>query len=148
PEELTNALTEGGKEMYKVAKDYGEILGLPMEKLAEVSKSVRIEINEDAKSNEEAIAGALLQYMNSLFGGWAAEIENLKKDGESATDTIIRVSQTLVAVNSIFKDLGWQAMDSTIASGKASVAFAESFGGFEQMISALQAYQNDFYSQE
>jgi hypothetical protein len=86
---------------------------------------------------QERMAQYLLGDQNGLFG----------KLGETAVQTIARLSGALVDVNPLLTQLGMKVHDLSLAGGSAASAFEDALGGLDNATSTLSAYRNAFYTQ-
>lgn len=144
--DVNKALDEGGRQMLALAKVYGDALGLPVEKLADVSAEVKIAVTDSLEDTTKAVGDALGAYAEALLGAFTDELEPLRRSGESVAQVIERVGGTLLTVNKMFDTLGLRLIETSVNGGAAAVALADLFGGAGNLASALSAYYGAFYS--
>jgi uncharacterized protein (DUF2164 family) len=70
------------------------------------------------------------------------------KIGETSLETLNRLSTSIVAINSMFSDLGFALKETSLAGADAASKFADLFGGLSEASSALSAYYENYYSEE
>ena len=145
--DLDKALDEGAQQLSALAAKYGAALGLPAERLANVTADIKVAITDSAEDNAKAIADALKQYSDALLGSFADDVEPFRKSGETVAQTIERVGGSLLTVNDAFKLLGVQALATSIDGGKAALALSDAFGGAETFASAAGSFYSKFYSE-
>lgn len=148
PDDLARFLDEASKSVYDQAQAYGVALGLPADKLASITTSVKLQLTDDAEANTKAIADALGGYGDALIEAWAGVVEPLKAYGETTAQTIARVGTAILGVNDVLRTLGLTALQAGIDGGKAAVALQDLFGGLQGLQTAAGSYLQNFYSDE
>ena len=97
---------------------------------------------EDAqRAVEQALAG-----LGDGFAGMIPGLNALRKDGESTTEALNRLSTSLTGVNGIMDTLGHRFHAVGLAGADAASKIAEAFGGLDAMVSATQQYYQAFYT--
>lgn len=97
---------------------------------------------EDAqRAVEQALAG-----LGDGFAGMIPGLNALRKDGESTTEALNRLSTSLTGVNAIMDTLGHRFHAVGLAGADAASKIAEAFGGLDAMVSATQQYYQAFYT--
>lgn len=97
---------------------------------------------EDAqRAVEQALAG-----LGDGFAGMIPGLNALRKDGESTTEALNRLSTSLTGVNGIMNTLGHRFHAVGLAGADAASKIAEAFGGLDAMVSATQQYYQAFYT--
>lgn len=76
------------------------------------------------------------------------DLQQFRKDGESAYDALIRLGTSLETVNESFRMLGRTLIDTSLAGGDLASSIAEAFGGLENMSTMVGNYFSKFYSEE
>jgi trimeric autotransporter adhesin len=89
-----------------------------------------------------------LTKLSDAMAGMVAGLGAFKLSGEGSAEALTRLSTNLVAVNDVFRDLGFSLQAISLAGGDASYQFAQVFGGLDAMASATEAYYNAFYSDQ
>lgn len=146
--DLDKALDEGGQQIAKIAQEYGKVLGLPVERLSEVTQQIRVTITDDLDANSKAIQDALTQYGNTLLEAFSPELEPLRRSGETIAQTIERVGGSLKGVNSVLDALGIKALEASVNGAQAALALEGLFGGIQGLQSAASTYFDRFFSAE
>lgn len=158
PDDLGRFLDAGAADMVARARQFGDALGLPGQQLGKVTSDLRIEfakpendtkeaIAEATRKNLSAIAEALGEYGDDLVQSWAAAVGPVAQYGESAAQTIARVGQALLDVNSVLESIGVAALAASVDGGAAAVALADLFGGVQGLQQAAGSYAQNFLSE-
>ena len=145
--DLGKALDEGASALLESAKKYGAALGLPAQELGNISAEFKVKFTEDAADNAKAVAEALQKYSDALIGTFAADVEPLRKSGETVTQTIERVGGALLGVNDVLKQLDLGLLTTTVAGGKAATELIDLFGGLDNLNQSAGAYYQAYYSE-
>lgn len=69
-----------------------------------------------------------------------------EREGESAVQTLTRLTTSLATVNAAFKSLGASLLDASLRSGDLSSKLLDTFGGIEQFTASVSAYYDAIYS--
>lgn len=97
-------------------------------------------------------AGAAFEQLMKDAGAAMAELvlagTDYARDGETALDTLTRLSSALQGVNQVFDTLGLRAYQVSLASGDMASSLADLFGGLQGFASASAAYYQAFYSED
>ncbi|WP_146038595.1 hypothetical protein [Paracoccus sp. SY] len=93
------------------------------------------------KAVQEAIAG-----LGDDFAGMVPGLNRMRKDGEGASDALLRLSQSLVTVNGIMDTLGHRFRAAGLSGADAASMIADAFGGLDAMAQATQRFYEAFYS--
>lgn len=84
------------------------------------------------------------QMAEAMLGGSAWT--KFAKKGETASQTLTRLSQSLTTVNPTFEALGWTLFGVSKSGAAASSAFADLLGGLDGFKELTSSYYQDFYS--
>ena len=68
--------------------------------------------------------------------------------GETAVQTLTRLTRVLIDTNQVFEQLGFTVYKSSLAGAAAAVKFNDLLGGSEKAGSVLGAYYQSFYSEQ
>jgi tape measure domain-containing protein len=100
--------------------------------------------------NEEQIQ-ALLTEQFELLGDELAQLalgtEEFTRRGESASETLQRLYQSVINVNSVFDTLGLSMFDLTLVGADMASQLVDLFGGIENFVNATTAYYEAFYTE-
>jgi phage-related minor tail protein len=147
---LDEGLRSGIEAQYLTVKNSVEemagVLGIGTEAISSFSYNMRLNLN--GLSNEDA-AQAIADEFKRISDAMVSSIVNLtefQRYGETASDTISRMSSTLGQMNEAFKLLGWNVYQSSVSGFKAADSFVQLFGSLDQATEALSVYYDKFYS--
>ncbi len=125
-----------------------EALGVGTEAIDNFTYSFRLDLqglteDEQVKKITEEFSKLSDAMVSNLFA-----VEEYRRIGESATETMLRISETLKLTNAMFKDLGWTVNQTSLAGYDAAESFANLFGGVSEMTQALSQYFNEYYTEQ
>ena len=127
--------------------DMADTLGLRMDALEGfASEGFTIWIN--GKSSEE-IQAALMEQIEATGNSMAELVlgtEKFTRSGETALETLGRLSSSLLAVNDVADLLGHQSFDMSLVGGDRASGLVDRFGGSEAMNAAANSYFAGFYT--
>ncbi|MEQ3671497.1 hypothetical protein, partial [Pseudophaeobacter sp.] len=127
--------------------DMADTLGLRMDALEGfASEGFTIWIN--GKSSEE-IQAALMEQIEATGNSMAELVlgtEKFTRSGETALETLGRLSSRLLAVNDVADLLGHQSFDMSLVGGDRASGLVDRFGGSEAMNAAANSYFAGFYT--
>ena len=145
--ELQKLLDTSVTGITSATKLYAAALGLSADAVTGFAQDITISLaGLDAKAQQEAIEKALGGFadgMASVYGG----ITVLSKDGEGASATLARLSTSLVTTNAWLSMLRQRVLQVGLAGADAASKLADTFGGLEQMGSAVQAYYALYFTE-
>nr|WP_111300358.1 hypothetical protein [Paracoccus saliphilus] len=108
-----------------------------------------IQISTKGMSEEDA-QKALMEAIGGVSDAYARMIPGLQRfatEGETATQTLTRLSQSLVGVNGIMDTLGHRFRAAGLKGAALASDIAALFGGLEAMATATQRYYEAFYTE-
>jgi hypothetical protein len=146
-EALGATLGSGSRAMYEQTKAYAEALALPVQALANVTSVARIELGDDAAKNAQAIQDALTTYGAALSKDYASALDAVSQPGEEAQDTLSRLGEALLSVNTTFEALGLHLVRTSVAGGAAAAELVQLSGGLDAFLAKTQTYLGAYFSQ-
>lgn len=122
-------------------------LDLGTEAITDFSQTIDLRISgKTVEEIQEYIAGQI-----TAAGETMAEMilttESYTRAGESALDTLTRLSASLTGVNDIMDVLGHRLFSVSLSGADAASGLADLFGGLENMRAAGEVYFQGFYSE-
>jgi phage-related minor tail protein len=152
----TQALNEADRQSFQSSiqlvesgiKDMAATLGLSSDRLKDFTYSLKVDL---AGLSEEDATKKLQEEFAKISDAMANQIlvvADWKREGESSTETLTRLADTLGSVNALFKDIGWNLFDVSLAGFSAADSFVNLLGGLDEAKTALSSYYQNFYSEE
>jgi hypothetical protein len=127
---------------------YAEALGLPVSQINGFTQRIKLDLKGlDEAARNEAIDKAFKGFADGIAGRFAAQLSGQTKAGESASQTLQRVAESLLTVNAVRASLGQSLLSGTATSGGNASALLDQFGGAEAFASAAQGYLGAVYSE-
>jgi tape measure domain-containing protein len=122
-------------------------LGQSAESIFSFTKDIKLSFKG---LNEEQIQ-ALLTEQFELLGDELAQLalgtEEFTRRGESASETLQRLYQSVINVNSVFDTLGLSMFDLTLVGADMASQLVDLFGGIEGFVNSTTAYYEAFYTE-
>lgn len=107
-----------------------------------------IEQVEDVIVGESDTTTKIVEVVRTVRKDIEATGVSYAKIGESSLQTLTRLSESIITVNSAFAELGFKLKDTSLAGADAASKFADLFGGLQQFSASMQSYYQNFYSEE
>ncbi|MCZ0963893.1 hypothetical protein [Paracoccus benzoatiresistens] len=147
-QETQDAISKAVGTLQDGILDAAKVLGFGAETFAAFSHVMQV--STKGMSEEEALAAVqeAIAGLGDDFAGMVPGLDRLRKDGEGASDALLRLSQSLVGVNGIMDTLGHEFRAAGLSGADAASKIAEAFGGLDAMASATQRFYEAMYSEE
>ena len=140
-----------GQSALNLQKDVGEMAAQLGAGLGDLSGVFHDFYFSTKDLSQEQIQKRLEQEMLAYGDKLAGQVHGLGaylKEGESHYDALVRLSQALPQVNTMFEALGFTLFDMGLSGAAAAAGFADLFGGLEAFNEATSAYYDRFYSDQ
>lgn len=171
--ELDQFLDGSLRAITSATKAYAEVLGLNANAINGITQSIRINLkglNPEQQEQEIAKAlggfgdrlaqqllGTFTTVFDPVFGrkgrivGYnAREVWNpgeFVREGETASQALARLANSLATVNSVFDTLNVTLLQSSLRGADVASKLLDVFGGAEAFVQGTTAYFNAFYSE-
>lgn len=146
--EIEAVLDAGGQAAFEQAKAYADALGLPVEALSGYSQAIKVSLKGLSEQEaQSAIAKAVADFQEGLLGRFSAQLEPLRRTGESLSDVAGRVAELQVFTKGL-NELGGvfgQVAGLSIDAREQLIAFA---GGMDALQSQALSFVQQYYSRE
>lgn len=145
--ETAAVISDAIAEVQTSVQDYAGILGIGA--AAFKSFAYVMEVSTKGMTDEEA-QEALLEAFSDLsdaYAGMVPYIEEFAQSGETTTETLARLSDSLAAVNDVADLLGRDLFEVSLAGADAASRLVEYFGDLDTMTSAVTTYWQTVYSE-
>ncbi len=131
------------------------LMGLSPEKAQAKLQEVFADISEElAVVALRQIAGAELKAAGRLNQGFVANglaisdyIKGFQQSGETAADTLKRLSTAISVVNQAFDTLGYTLLQASLSGADLASQLADAFGGVENFTKAINSFYGEFYDE-
>lgn len=109
----------------------------------------RVRVNTQGLSEADAAKAWATEFdaANEDMAALALGTTEFSRTGETAVQTLGRLSTSLSTVNQISDTLGWSLRTTSLAGGDAASTFADLFGGLENLQAATSSYYQNFYTE-
>lgn len=154
--EFDTFLDSSIKNISEATRDYATSIGLSASVVNGFSKSINVSLmGLDAAGRTKAIENTLGSFAEDLaqsvvnstrtvfLDGWEVEVQ---RSGETATQTLIRLSESITSVNSVLKLFNDDLLTLSVRSSVAASSLIDVFGGIENFRSQTSAYYEAFFS--
>lgn len=147
-EALEQVLDAGGKAASAQAKSYAEALGLPVESLKGYTQAIRVSFNGlDEAGQKAAVEKLIADYQEGLFGQFSAQLDPLRKMGETLVQTAARLAN-LQAFTTGLADLGGVFGRVAGLSVDAREQLIEFAGGMENLGNLARGYVENYFNRD
>lgn len=146
--EMEAVLDAGGRAANLQAQTYAKALGLPVEAMDGYVQQIKVSLSGLSQEQAQAaIEKAVTGYQEALLARYSAQLEPLRRLGETLTQTAERLT-ALQAASGALNDLG--GVFSRIAN--ASIAAREELiqlaGGMDALSQQAMSYAQNYYSRD
>ncbi len=145
---MLKALNDAYANLKTSAADFAKSLGLNADEIMARNDQINFMLGkteEETKANIEKAFGAIAISMSDSLG---VSFKELAKQGETASQTLLRVSTTFTAVNKAFDTLNLKLFETSQIGMTAANNFVDLMGGVEAFASLTNSYYENFYTQE
>lgn len=126
--------------------EQASVLGLAATALDGFTASLKLSTKDMTEEQATAALTAELEGLSDQMALTAMGTSAYVAIGETASDTLARLSSALSTVNPAMATLGLNLHAVSVAGGAAASDFAELFGGIDAFSTAASAYYEAFYS--
>ena len=109
-------------------------------------QKVRDYVNRNLGGDAEKAAATFVQDLRDSIAKALLKDSGLIRAGEAASDTMTALADSLTTVNGLFKVMGRETLDATIASAGLARDLTDLFGGTDATTSALGSFFEAYYS--
>lgn len=143
---MQSGLADAAGATRDAVSGYAEALGLPVAALRTYTQALRIDtrgLNET--QIKEKIDEALQGFTDGLAGSFGEALTAFSREGETASETLTRLSTSLTSVNGTLGALNQTLLAIGPAGGEAASKLLELFGGADQFAQAASGFLGAFY---
>jgi phage-related minor tail protein len=146
--EAQAVLNAGSLAALSSARAYADVLNLPAKAMDGIVSSIKLSLKDLSEEQvQQRITEAVAGYQEALLGAYRAQLEPLRKLGESLTDTAARLSnlqvfsQGLIELGGVFS----RVANSSVAARENLI---EMVGGMDSLASLAQQYAQQYFSRD
>lgn len=126
---------------------FARSLGQPTDAINSFSQSINISFKDLSEQEiQQKIQEAVSGFESGLIAAVFPSLSVFAYAGESASDTLKRLSDRLAAVNKVFEALGWRLNEISLNGADAANRLIELTGGIESFTQKADFYYQNFYS--
>jgi phage-related minor tail protein len=127
--------------------DMATSLGQPVAAIQSYSKQIRLAFTADDAANQQLLADTYANMGEDLAKAVLGQVGlEMSQSGETAAQTLSRLSERLRLVNGDLDALGDKLLTLNLASGDAASQLVDQFGGADAYSAAMQRYYESYYS--
>ena len=138
---LTSSFALLKLQVGKAAQD----LGVDTQAIANYSKAIQVQLGDDAAANSQAIAD-MLDGISDDLAKLALAGSDFGRAGETAAQTLVRLSSSLVAVNDGLDLAHLKTMGVSLAAGAMASSLASAMGGIDGFRASISSYYDAYFS--
>lgn len=128
--------------------DAAAALGFGAETFAGFAHQMTISTKGMSREDAQRAVEQALEGLGDGFAGMIPGLNALRRDGESTTEALNRLSTSLTGVNGIMDTLGHRFHAVGLAGAEAASKIADAFGGLDAMANATQRFYSAFYTEQ
>ena len=147
-EELRKALADQFTYLKTGTEAMAETLGLGTAAIDDFTASLKISFQGLSEEEIQAKLEEELAKIGESLASLALGTDEFNRSGETAAEALTRLSGSLVAVNSVFDNLGETLYATSLAGADMASQLVDLFGGANAFGSATGSYFQNFYSED
>lgn len=145
---LESVLDAGGKAAFSTASAYVDAIGLPVEALANYSKSIKVSLKDLSEDQaRDAVTKAVQDFQEGLIGRFSAQLEPLRRTGETLTQVAERLA-SLQTFSKSLNELGGVFSRVAALSVDARENLIELAGGMENLTQQALGFVQQYFGRE
>jgi hypothetical protein len=146
--QLARVLDAGGAAALAQAQAYAEVLGLPAEAMANYTQKVKVSLKGLSEEQAQAaVEKAVQDYQEGLLGRFSAQLQPLRRVGETLSEVAGRVAELTVFTKGL-NELGGvfnRVANLSIDAREQLIGFA---GGMEALNSQALSFAQQYYNRD
>lgn len=145
-EEVRKALADTYIGMRDGTRAMAGVLGLGTQAIDDFTAEFKVSLKGLTEEEADKRIKEEFDKIAESLASTALGTEEFTRDGETAVQTLTRLSGSLVAVNDVFGHLGVTLLEASLASGGFASGLIDALGGMEKFQSTMQSYFQSYYS--
>jgi len=148
--DIVNSFTSGLNEMKASSYDFAKNLGINSTELQGYTKAFDIKLTDDAEANQKAISDFFVSIGDEMATRLIPNISAFAKQGESASQTMERLSSVFATTQQVADILGRSVQQmfgqAGLGSAGARSLLVDLSGGVDSLAQKTTAYMNAIYT--
>lgn len=146
--DFTDPLAQGVVAVRDQVKAYAAALNIPVDALESYTQTIKFSTKDLKPEQIQAeLEKALGAFTDGLADTLASSVDPFKAAGETTTQTLQRLGESLQGVNPIIEGLGLSLFDVSAAGGDAASKLLTLFGGLDGLASSAATFYGAFYTE-
>lgn len=146
--DFTDPLAQGVNAVRDQVKAYATALNIPVDALESYTQTIKFSTKDLKPEQIQAeLEKALGAFTDGLADTLASSVDPFKAAGETTTETLQRLGESLNGVNPIIESLGLSLFDVSAAGGDAASKLVTLFGGLDGLASSAATFYGAFYTE-
>lgn len=146
--DFTDPLAQGVNAVRDQVKAYASALNIPVDALESYTQTIKFSTKDLKPEQIQAeLEKALGAFTDGLADTLASSVDPFKAAGETTTQTLQRLGESLQGVNPIIEGLGLSLFDVSAAGGDAASKLLTLFGGLDGLASSAATFYGAFYTE-
>ncbi len=146
--DFTDPLAQGVNAVRDQIEAYATALNIPVDALKSYTQTIKFSTKDLKPEQIQAeLEKALGAFTDGLADTLAGSVDPFKAAGETTTQTLQRLGDSLRGVNPIIEGLGFNLLEISAAGGDAASKLVTLFGGLDGLASAASTFYGAFYSE-
>lgn len=147
-EETRKAFADTFTAMKDGTKGMAEVLGLGTEAIDGFTAHIKVSLNGLSAEEADKRLKEEFDKIAETLASTTLGTEEYTREGETAVETLTRLSSSLTGVNAVFENLGYTLYQSSLAGADMASQLVDLFGSLEGFSQATGVYFQNFYSPE
>ena len=146
--DFTDPLAQGVTAVRDQIEAYAKALNIPVDALKSYTQTIKISTKDLKPEQIQAeLEKALGAFTDGLADTLAGSVDPFKAAGETTTQTLQRLGESLQGVNPIIESLGFSLLDVSAAGGDAASKLITLFGGLDSLAQSSATFYGAYYSE-
>lgn len=134
-------------DMTKASKAFAETMGISSDSLADFVYNVDLNFKGlKPEERQERLAQLMQEFNDAIVKQLIPDIAFMAKEGETAAQTMERLSNNLQAANAVMDLINQTMYDTSVMGAQLSTVLIDAFGGIESFTQATSIFYDQFFT--
>lgn len=148
PADIDASIKQAVASVYQGVEDYAAALNLNTDALATYTQDIRVSTKDLTSEQIEAkLQEEFAKFGEGLAATLSPQFAAVARAGESAGETLTRLSGSLQVVNTSFDLFGFKLLDASVAGADAASKFVDAFGGIEAYLQTSSSFYQNYFTE-